>query len=91
MNGVEAQELDNVLERASILSVHRLRATLDSGEEPNPLDVLVVARYRERVIDGHSRGPWAYAKAHAPHWGAGAGLTGVLVAVIDAVARHLVR
>jgi len=89
MNAAETRELDNVLETARLRSVHRLRVALQEGADPNPLDVLVVASYRDSVLRGQVRGPWSILRRYGPPAGAGAGFTGIVIAIIDAVARHL--
>lgn len=91
MNGTEIRELDNVLETARLRSVHRLREALQIGAEPNPLDVLVVANYRDSVTMGHASGPWGRVKTYAPHWGAGAGGLGMAIALIEAIGKVLGR
>ena len=87
MNTSETIELDNILETASLRSVRRVRDTLASGEEPSPLDVLIVAGYRDRVAHGIAPGPWAILRRYGPSAGLGAGTTGIVVAIVDAVAR----
>ena len=91
MNSIEARELDNVLETARLRSVHRLREALQTGADPNPLDVLVVANYRDSVAAGKSQGPWAAMKRNGPAAGAGAGVGAVLISIINAVGNILAR
>ena len=89
MNNTEIRELDNVLETARLRSVHRLREALQKGADPDPLDVLVVADYRNNRRSGPRHGPWDVVKRQGPAAGAGMGFMGVVIALIETVGKAL--
>lgn len=76
-------ELDIVVQAGRLKALQRVRL----ADDPNPIDLLVVAQWRAEIAAGRAQGVQGVVKTYAAHWGAGAGGLGIAIALIEAVGK----